>query len=458
MTSDHFVLATDAPESRSRELLSELEDAHSALRAVSWHAAFATAAQVKVIAFYRPADAEEVLGSSREGIFFRDLFGSRGIVVQIDGASFHKTINHEIAHQQLSEFVERAPRWLDEGLACYLETVRFVGGSEAVAGDPDRERLRFADPSTDWDAIIDTGENALSMNEWDYARFQSASWLLVHFLVDEHRRAFGQFLQELARGIEPRHAFALSFGDLDGNKLRSELRTYVTVGRLKLTRVQASPWQGTVETRSLAASDVHGMRAMLLLVGAAALGSHSAALDSDAEANAALERDPGNADAAAVSLYWRYGGSAPKLDRESAAREIIRGHPEDWRGWAMLADALQGTDEAGKARARAAELAPANPAALDALARDQIARGQARDAVAVARKAVTLAPTDPDVLETYAAALAGAGDCAAATGLQHRVVEMMRERGGGGRADSSEQRLRMYEGGCVPPRGKKSSR
>ena len=76
----------------------------------------------------------------------------------------------------------------------------------------------------------------------------------------------------------------------------------------------------------------------------------------------------------------------------------------------------------------------------------------------MARKAVTLAPTDPDVLETYAAALAGAGDCAAATGLQHRVVEMMRERGGGGRADSSEQRLRMYEGGCVPPRGKKSSR
>jgi tetratricopeptide (TPR) repeat protein len=265
------------------------------------------------------------------------------------------------------------------------------------------------------------------------------------------------FLQELARGIEPHHAFALSFGGLEGDRLRAELRTYLTVGRLKLTRVAASGWQGTVETRSLAASDVHGLRAMLLLVGAAALGSHSAALDSDAEANASLERDPGNADAAAVSLYWRYGASAPRLDRESAAREIIRGHPDDWRGWAMLADALQGTDEAGAARARAAELAPGNPAALEALARDQLARGKARDAVLVARKAVTLAPTDPDVLETYAAALAGTGDCAAATGLQHRVVEMMRERGGG-RADSSEQTLRMYEGGCLPSRGKKSSR
>src|SRR5256885_15852322 len=64
--SDHFVLATDAPEARGRELLSELEDAHMALRAVSWHAALATAARVKVIAFYRPSDAEEVLGSSRE--------------------------------------------------------------------------------------------------------------------------------------------------------------------------------------------------------------------------------------------------------------------------------------------------------------------------------------------------------------------------------------------------------
>src|SRR3954469_535509 len=112
LVSEHFVLATDAPESRGRELLSELEDAHSALRAVSWHAAHDTLARVKVIAFYRPSDAEEVLGSSREGIFYRDLFGSRGIVVQLGGGdSFHKTLNHEIAHQQLSEFVEHAPRW-----------------------------------------------------------------------------------------------------------------------------------------------------------------------------------------------------------------------------------------------------------------------------------------------------------------------------------------------------------
>jgi len=457
--SDHFVLATDAPEARARELLVELEDAHTALRAVSWHSAIGTAARIKVVAFYRPSDAEEVLGSSREGIFFRDLFGARGIVVQIDGGSFHKTLNHELAHQQLSEFIERAPRWLDEGLACYLETVRFVGGSEAVAGDPDRERLRFVDATADWSSILDTGENVLSMNEWDYARFQAASWLLVHYLVDEHRRSFGLYLQELARGIEPRHAFSLAFGGagLDGgDKLRSELRSYLTVGRLKLNRVPATSWRGTVETMPLAASDVHGLRAMLLLVGAAALGSHAAAIDSDAEANAALERDPGNADAAAVSLHWRYGASAPKLDRESAAREIIRAHPNDWRGWAMLADALQGTDEAGVARARAAELAPGNPAALEALARDQLSRGQARDAVVVARKAVSLAPTDPEVLETYAAALASTGECAAATGLQHRVVEMMRERGTG-RADS-EQRLRTYEGGCAPSRGKKSSR
>ena len=35
------------------------------------------------------------------------------------------TIKHELDHQQLSEFVERAPRWLSEGLACYLETLRF---------------------------------------------------------------------------------------------------------------------------------------------------------------------------------------------------------------------------------------------------------------------------------------------------------------------------------------------
>ena len=50
--------------------------------------------------------------------------------------------------------------------------------------------------------ILETGENALWMNEWDYARFQANSWLLVHYLIDERRPAFAQLLHELARGIE----------------------------------------------------------------------------------------------------------------------------------------------------------------------------------------------------------------------------------------------------------------
>jgi hypothetical protein len=71
---------------------------------------------------------------------------------------------------------------------------------------------------------------------------------------------------------------------------------------------------------------------------------------------------------------------------------------------------------------------------------------------------VSLAPTDPDVLETYAAALAQSGDCAAATGLQHRVVELMRERALRTRVGSSEQRLRTYEGGCAPTRASGAAR
>ena len=44
-------------------------------------------------------------------------------------------LKHELAHAQHGSFLPRNPRWFFEGLACYLETLRYQGG-RYVLGEP----------------------------------------------------------------------------------------------------------------------------------------------------------------------------------------------------------------------------------------------------------------------------------------------------------------------------------
>jgi Flp pilus assembly protein TadD len=193
------------------------------------------------------------------------------------------------------------------------------------------------------------------------------------------------------------------------------------------------------------------MRAMLLVYGSAAAGSSSAPLDSDAEASAALEQDPGNPDAAAVRLFWRFGGLVPVPEAEAAAREAIRAHPSDWRSWALLGASLDPSARATErleARMRAAQLAPENPAVLNSLAWDDVMAGRPQDALAVAERALRLSPADANIVDTYAAALAGVGECAAALRWQRRAVDLVQEGTSPTFAGSYSKRLREYETRC----------
>jgi Protein of unknown function (DUF1570) len=458
LVSEHFTLATDLPLGRARDMVAEMERVRLALREISWRAAVPAHTRTRVTVFRSSDEAEAVLGSAHAGLFYRDLFGAPGIAVDgQDGLWDRLTLNHELAHRQIAEFLQRSPRWLSEGLACYLETLRFSeSAGVVVAGEPNPQRLRDLRSRPEWTEVIHTGDSAVSMDGGDYGKFQAASWALVHFLLDRQREGFRQYVRALSTGEDPEHAWTAAFGTLDGDALGTSIRAYIEEGRLGLVRAPLVNWDGAVEVRDLTLPEVHGMRAMLLVYGAATAGAAGAPRDSDAEAFAALREDPGNPDAAAVRLFWRFGGLVAVDEAEAAARAAIRAHPSDWRSWALLGASLDRASRAGErleARMRAAQLAPDNPTVLNSLAWDDVVAGRPQDAVPLAERALLLSPTDANVVDTYAAALAGIGDCTAALRWQRRALELVQEGTSAEYATGYRQRLRDYEARCGRTRG-----
>ena len=458
LSSQHFTVASDLSVGRAMSIVVELERARLALQQVSWHAKVMGTGRMRVVVFRDEVESDDLLGAARAGLFYRDLFGAPAIALHGEDEGGEKVaIQHELAHRQLAEFLHRSPRWLSEGLACYLETLRFnERAGLVIAGEPSRDRLRALHGVSDWTVILRTGEEALGMDEDSYARFQAQSWLLVHFLLDERRAAFTRFLHELAAGQDPEMAWRQSFPELDEEQLSRAIQTYFSAGRLGLVRAPAVAWSGEVYIRPLSPAEVHGLRAMVMVFGAAAAGSQSAALESDAEASAALREDPGNPDAAAVRLFWKFGGRAPAAEAEAVARQAVRAHPADWRSWSMLASALQGPARAAErrmARAKAAELAPDDAAVLNALAWEDVVAGRPQDALPVAERALQLQPADANIVDTYAAALAGIGECSAALRWQLRAVDLVTEGTGATRLATYQKRLRQYEAGCPPSSG-----
>ena len=69
-------------------------------------------------------------------------------------------LKHEMAHVISNEFLVRNPRWLAEGIACYLETMHFDRAAHKVSvGDPGPERLSYLRrfPVVDFGAVFATG-------------------------------------------------------------------------------------------------------------------------------------------------------------------------------------------------------------------------------------------------------------------------------------------------------------
>jgi tetratricopeptide (TPR) repeat protein len=415
LRSDHFLVRTNLPKEEAARAVVELEEVRATLARFISSTAPQPAGRMQVIQLADAAEMAEFVGRGVGGIATADAFGRPLTVMGVWRSSRPLPIlQHELAHLVSFSVLPRQPAWFAEGLAGYFETVRRDAAKGAmVVGEPDPGRVLYLERRFPggWGRMVRERRVALTYG------FETASWLLVHYLVDRRSEEFDAFMDLLAAGKDPGDAFSAAFPGLTEERLDAELHAYFRRGALGTMSVPIPEWSGSIAVRRLAPDEILALRAQVHLVP----GSFQAA---KREISQALSYDPGQPEAIAVR------GKLPDVDRSEQlglARTAAKLHPDDPRAWITLLEALPKTP--GPERHQAAEAAlrtgPEEPAALVAAAWDAIDTGDPRQGAVQARGALRLAPWSVYALEALAAATAGDGRCEQAAELLERAVGML---------------------------------
>ena len=435
LQSEHFVFRTDLPLDDARAAVSELERGRAALLIAAWHSTRPSLRKTVVIELANRHELEEFAVERLEGFVTGDAFDEQMMVLSADHEfGDQDVLKHELAHVITDEFLVVKPRWLAEGIACYLETLRFERFSRKLrVGDLSEQRLNYLKerPILDYAQALHTGREAESLDAGAGYSFESASWLLVHWLVDTRQDNFDRFLNRLTReGWE--QAFREEFPDLSDSAIRSGMKEYWKTGSVRIASAPAPAWSGEIVEERMDRAEVYALRADLfrLSPGFAASAERKALMN--AEIAKALAADPAN------PLALKLSGGDP--------RAAVAVHPRDWRSWALLAERSQNDVTS---LAKAAALAPQNGPLIALLAMAESNSGRKKEGLEHALRAAQLAPGRSDVLDILAQLQAFSGNCFDAINLEQRAIDALPDSAAASAVITLNKRLSSIREMCV---------
>jgi hypothetical protein len=428
--SEHFVVRTDLPEEDARKAATDMELVRTALLGAGWHSNREPKVRTAAVLLAGQAEMEEFVQKNILGFASSNVYGEPFLAVSAaQDVVDQELFKHELTHVINGGFLVTKPRWVEEGIACYLETLEIKRGS-AVMGKPSLERLEHLQrkPVQSWFAAINTGDDTVSITgEQGYA-FETAAWALVHYFVDTKPEAFDAYLTGLAHGVEAWKAFGDAFPGLREEQLAEQMRAYLKSGKLRIDTLPLKAWSGEVAVSRMAPAEVFALRADLLR---AAPGSSRKEL-SKIEVQKALAADPANP----YALILQEG---------SSAAAATAAHPDDWRSW-FLAAARDNNDRS--AIDRAAKLAPENPAVLVLQTFADLTSGAYGPALEHAARAVDLAPGRSDALDALAQAYSANARCDEAATTEQRAIDSISDVSVNGVPPSLIQRQRSMRDHC----------
>lgn len=414
LQSDHFTLRTDLAEEDARKAIADLELIRNALLAAGWHGKTASPARITVVAVASERELHEFLGAQVDGMAGTNRFGERMILVRGDGNLLDsEVVKHEVTHALMQEYLVSNPRWVAEGIACFLETLDIDRDKRmAVRGASQWQRrrwLRDHEPKgINWSLqIMGMGSN---FKNYDGFAFETLSWGLVHWMVDLYPQKFGAFLAGLSRGEGMWKAFSEAFPTFTEATIAAGMDRYLAYSTAMLKdRFQIMPWGGAVAQRKLGRAEAHALRAELFGRFANQANSESKFEEELAFAKAA---DPAN------PLMLALSRNKPDL------KPAIERHPDDWRSWVVWFD--ENEKDLASIR-KAAQLAPDNAGVLARLAVAEQAEGHPVEAVADAERAAAIFP-GAFVLHSLATVYDKVGRCSEATLQEERAIEALPDR------------------------------
>jgi tetratricopeptide (TPR) repeat protein len=363
-TSKHFVLHTDAPAAEAERIVADFERLHDALAFVTRRPP-SVEVHIEVVRFERRKDFFEVARHDPTVVAYfaheapGDLEPRPTLVLHAEDMSddAQETFLHELTHRFLSDRFATLPRWFNEGLAQYYETLHLAGGRAVLGATGNSD---FSDRTTFWYSwrgnaqtlqipvakaptiwtLVDSDRSAFSRrfkertgptnDEVDrLIASYAGAWKLVHYLLDGpdagDRARFATFVAALEHGDRPRDAFLHVFGD-GMPRLEAAYHRYLTTPVSARRFVDLPPASTTASPTSRAMTDeeVHLAWARLLPRTAAFQAQVAAQLD---EALASAPSSPEVRYARAVSAIHAKDFAA--ADREISAALAAR--PEEPR-------------------------------------------------------------------------------------------------------------------------------
>ena len=444
LTSQHFVVTTNLAPPDARAAAAQLEQARTAVLAAF---PMGDAPQLDVVVFETAAQLHELSGDLQlDAALTHDRKGSlllTGSAVSFLGATQLRSMLHELAHHFSAGALRRWPRWFEEGLATYLETITLDADAKmAVRGAAHEVRL---DEVLRWGVLP-----VKSLWAWDVEPDRhngleehraASSWFWVHFLFNEHRRELDGFMRSLAAGDEPGAAWTAAFGLLSPEAMTEAATAYLAKKQTRSQKMDLAQLNTSLSERTVPDAQVHA----LLSRAAGAMGVWPRAR---AEARAAMALDPHDPKALEQDAVLQ---ELPE-GRLTAARALTEAAPTLAAGWLLLGLSLPASDAmGGQALDRALEVDPRSFSTLIELAAARCAEGKCDEGVELAERAVSLAPGDARVQASAAIVFMQGGQCAKAVASQQRALEVLGHRASSALRAQLQARLSEYRGCSASP-------
>ncbi len=262
VTSENFVIYSDAGEKRARAIAERLEGFRALLASLFPDVIAASHTdQVPVVAFrnddafkvYKPLYNGKTV-TSVAGLF---LNGNEQSLIALDASAWEGTshvIFHEYLHRLLSRSDKPVPVWFNEGVAEFYSTAttestkgqigKVVPGHLNVLADRGLMPL---------EVLFSVSHDSPEYNEKNrQSVFYAESWAFVHYCILDGERqrskALTEFAQRQGRGEPVASAFKAAFGR-DTTAMEKELRSYVRQSAYPILNVTFPAPRAVAETK-----------------------------------------------------------------------------------------------------------------------------------------------------------------------------------------------------------------
>lgn len=365
------------------------------------------------------------------GLFFDSPAGAFVVLrTDVEDPGVFEPVYHEYTHFVMRQLIPGMPLWLTEGLADFFAASRF-NGSEIQTGLPDPENLRVlrSNPLIPLATLLAVGHSSPYYTHQDkVAMFYAESWALAHYLmlqdVTHHTQHVGEYIAQVAGGVDPVAAFTSAFGPPEkvGKALDREVHEF----ELPMIKVgvadKASSNAFTVRPLTLAEADSDQANFLV------ATGHDNAANKLIARA---LKANPNFGEASALKSAVLLSQGNESAAAEWAAK-AIKLDPGGYLGYLNRALAMDGdhldTSDASTVEqdfARAIALRPGLVIAEQSLSSVYLARDEKPDrALALAIDAARSAPENTGVLIDLEAALLRQGRQADAVRVELQMLDL----------------------------------